>query len=123
MISVGIDDTHTPSIGSQESSQRDVSNLSGGERTLLAFAYRMELGQLIMQSKTGHGPQTLLLDEPIESSGREDGSVDRLAEAISRLKVIEQIIAVTHSEALAERAEHVVRSSREDGQSSVSMEK
>ncbi|MGQ9551662.1 MAG: hypothetical protein ACUVUE_04455 [Candidatus Bathycorpusculaceae bacterium] len=41
----------------------------------------------------------LLLDEPTESLGREDGSIDRLADAISRFKAIEQIIAVTHSEA------------------------
>jgi exonuclease SbcC len=123
MLSIAIDETYTPSVESQEGSQREVSNLSGGERTLLAFAYRLGLGQLIMQSKTGHGLQMLLLDEPTESLGREDGSVDRLAEAISRLKVIEQIIAVTHSEAFAEKAEHVIRLSRENGQSRVTVEK
>ncbi len=30
-------------------------------------------------------------------------------EAISRFKAIEQIIAVTHSDAFAEKAEHVIR--------------
>jgi hypothetical protein len=35
---------------------------------------------------------------------REDDSIDQLAEAISRLKAIEQIIAVTHSEVFAEKA-------------------
>ncbi|MFP3985822.1 MAG: AAA family ATPase [Candidatus Bathyarchaeia archaeon] len=110
---VRIDETYTPSIKSQEGYEREVSYLSGGERTLLAFAYRFALGQLIMQARTGHSLQLLLLDEPTESLGREDHSVDRLAEAIARLKAIEQIIAVTHNEAFAEKAEHVIRLEKE----------
>ena len=108
-----IDETYTPSIKTQEGHEREVSYLSGGERTLLAFAYRFALGQLIMQARTGHGLQMLLLDEPTESLGREDRSVDRLAEAIARLKAIEQIIAVTHNEAFAEKAEHIIRLEKE----------
>lgn len=45
------------------------------------------------------------------------------AEAISRLKAIEQIIAVTHSEAFAEKAEHVIRSEKEVDVSKVTMER
>ena len=120
---VKIDEIYTPFVSSEEGYEREVSNLSGGERTLLAFSYRIGLGQLIMQSRTGHGLFMLLLDEPTESLGREDGSVDRLAEAISRLKAIEQIIAVTHSEAFAEKAEHVIRVEKEAGASKVFIEK
>jgi len=120
---VKIDDTYSPIVQGEEGFEREVTNLSGGERTLLAFAYRLGLGQLIMQSRTGHGLYTLLLDEPTESLGREDGSIDRLAEAISRLKAIEQIIAVTHSEAFAEKAEHVIRVEKEAGASRVATEK
>jgi len=123
LINVLIDETYTPYVKSESGVEREVSNLSGGERTLLAFAYRLGLGQLIMQSRTGHGLSMLLLDEPTESLGREDGSIDRLAEAISRLKAIEQIIAVTHSEAFAEKAEHVIRLEKEVGVSKVSIEK
>ncbi len=118
-----IDETYTPSIKSQEGYKREVSHISGGERTLLAFAYRFALGQLIMQARTGHGLQMLLLDEPTESLGREDHSVDRLAEAIARLKAIEQIIAVTHNEAFAEKAEHVIRLEKEATVSKVFAEK
>ncbi|KPV64339.1 MAG: DNA double-strand break repair Rad50 ATPase [Candidatus Bathyarchaeota archaeon BA2] len=121
-LTVKIDETYTPFVSGEGGYEREVSNLSGGERTLLAFAYRIGLGQLIMQSRTGHGLYMLLLDEPTESLGREDGSVDRLAEAISRLKAIEQIIAVTHSEAFAEKAEHVIRVEKEAGASRVSVE-
>ncbi len=121
-MTVEVDETYTPLVASEEGHRREVSNLSGGERTLLAFAYRIGLGQLIMQSRTGHGLHMLLLDEPTESLGREDGSVDRLAEAISRLKAIEQIIAVTHSEAFAEKAGHVIRVEKEAGASKVFVE-
>ena len=123
MLNVAIDDTYTPYVMSEGGVEREVSNLSGGERTLLAFAYRLGLGQLIMQSRTGHGLSMLLLDEPTESLGREDGSIDRLAEAISRFKAIEQIIAVTHSEAFAEKAEHVITLEKEAGVSRVSIER
>ncbi|NWF86479.1 AAA family ATPase [Candidatus Bathyarchaeota archaeon] len=122
-LNILIDETYSPYVMSEGGVEREVSNLSGGERTLLAFAYRLGLGQLIMQSRTGHGLSMLLLDEPTESLGREDGSIDRLAEAISRFKAIEQIIAVTHSEAFAEKAEHVIRLEKEAGESKVSVEK
>ncbi|MCJ7470628.1 SMC family ATPase [Candidatus Bathyarchaeota archaeon] len=123
MLNVTIDETYAPYVTSEGGVERDVINLSGGERTLLAFAYRLGLGQLIMLSKTGHGLSMLLLDEPTESLGREDGSIDRLAEAISRFKATEQIIAVTHSEAFAEKAEHVIRLEKEAGVSTVSVER
>jgi exonuclease SbcC len=123
MLNVVIDETYTPYVKSESDIERDVSNLSGGERTLVAFAYRLGLGQLIMQSRTGHGLSLLLLDEPTESLGREDGSIDRLAEAISRFKAIEQVIAVTHSEAFAEKADHVIRLEKEGDESKVSIER
>ncbi len=123
MLNMTIDDTYTPFVLSEGGIRREVSNLSGGERTFLAFAYRLGLGQLIMQSRTGHGLSMLLLDEPTESLGSEDGSIDRLAEAISRFKAIEQIIAVTHSEAFAEKAEHVITLEKEAGVSVVSIPK
>jgi exonuclease SbcC len=122
-LNLVIDETYTLNVMSESGVEREASNLSGGERTLLAFAYRLGLGQLIMQSRTGHGLSILLLDEPTESLGTEDGSIDRLAEAISRFKAIEQTIAVTHSEAFAEKAEHVIRLEKEAGESRVSVER
>ncbi len=121
LLNVTIDETYTPYVRNESAVEREVSNLSGGERTLLAFAYRLGLGQLIMQSRTGHGLSVLLLDEPTESLGREDGSIDRLAGAISRFKAIEQIIAVTHSEAFADKADHVITLEKEAGISRVSI--
>jgi len=122
LLNARIDENYTPFVESPDGHERDVSNISGGERTFLAFAYRLGIGQLIMQSRLGHGLNMLLLDEPTESLGREDGSIERLAEAISRLKTVEQVIAVTHSEAFAERADHVIRIEKEDNTSRVSIE-
>jgi exonuclease SbcC len=123
MLNVVIDETYTPYVKSEAGIDREVSNLSGGERTLLAFAYRLGLGQLIMQSRTGHGLSILMLDEPTENLGSEDGSIERLAEAISRFKAIEQIIAVTHSEAFAGKAEHVIILEKDTGVSKISIER
>jgi DNA repair exonuclease SbcCD ATPase subunit len=123
MLNVVIDESYTPYVKSETGVNREVSNLSGGERTLLAFAYRLGLGQLIMQSRTGHGLSMLMLDEPTENLGSEDGSIERLAEAISRFKAIEQIIAVTHSEAFAGKADHVVSLEKEAGVSKISIER
>lgn len=121
MLNVAVDETYTPYVKSESGVDREVANLSGGERTLLALAYRLGLGQLIMQSRTGHGLGMLLLDEPTENLGTEDGSINRLAEAISRFRAIEQIIAVTHSEAFAEKAETVIVLEKEAGVSRISI--
>jgi DNA repair protein SbcC/Rad50 len=123
LLNVVIDDTYTPYVKSDTGIEREVSNLSGGERTLLAFAYRLGLGQLIMQSKTGHGLSILMLDEPTENLGSEDGSIEHLAEAISRFKAIEQIIGVTHSETFASKADHIVILEKEAGVSKFSIER
>ncbi len=123
MLNVVVDETYTPYVKSETGMDREVSNLSGGERTLLAFAYRLGLGQIIMQSRTGHGLSMLMLDEPTENLGSEDGSIERLAEAISRFKAIEQIIAVTHSEAFAGKADHVITLEKEAGVSKISIER
>ncbi|MCW4029651.1 MAG: SMC family ATPase [Candidatus Bathyarchaeota archaeon] len=123
LLNVLIDESYTPFVKSESGQNREVSNLSGGERTLLAFAYRLGLGQLIMQSRTGHGLSMLVLDEPTENLGSEDGSIERLADAISRFKAIEQIIAVTHSEAFAAKAEHVVVLEKEASISKISIER
>ncbi len=122
-VSVKIDEDYTPVIEGEKGHERSSLNLSGGERTLLAFAYRLGLGQLIMQWRAGHGLPMLFLDEPTESLGREDGSIDRLAESLSRLKTVEQIIAVTHSEAFAEKADHVIRLEKHENRSTMSIER
>jgi len=119
LVEIGQDYTPTVKVNGRE---RSIAHLSGGERTLLALAYRIGMGHLIMQARTGRGLAFLMLDEPTESLGREDQSVDKLADAISRLRAVEQIIAVSHSEAFAERANHVIRVEKVDNVSRVKIE-
>jgi len=102
--------------------ERSITHLSGGERTLLALAYRIGMGYLIMQYRGARGLDVLLLDEPTESLGREDMSIDKMADALARLRAVEQVIAVTHSEAFAEKAEHVIRVEKVDNESRVRAE-
>ncbi|MEM2320908.1 MAG: AAA family ATPase [Candidatus Bathyarchaeia archaeon] len=116
---VSIDESYTPIIEGEEGFERGVHNLSGGERTFLAIAYRLGIGQIIMHLRSGRSLGILLLDEPTESLGREDGSIDRLADMLSRLKSVEQIIAVTHSEAFADKADHVIRVDKRENRSMV----
>ncbi|MEM1586018.1 MAG: AAA family ATPase [Candidatus Bathyarchaeia archaeon] len=114
---VKIDENYTPIIENEGGYERGAQNLSGGERTFLAIAYRLGIGQLIMHFRSGRSLSILLLDEPTESLGREDGSIERLSEMLSCLKSIEQIIAVSHSEAFAEKADHIIRVNKRDNQS------
>ncbi len=116
---IDVDENYSPLIRGESNVWRDSTSISGGERTLLAFAYKIALGQLIVEAKTGESPGIIILDEPTESLGPEDGSISRLAESLTRLKGIEQIIAVTHSEDFAEKAEHLIRARKEAGISTV----
>ena len=119
VVEIGQDYTPVVKVDGRE---RPITHLSGGERTLLALAYRIGLGILIMQMRGSRPFDVLLLDEPTESLGREDLSIDKMVDALSRLKTVEQVIAVTHSEAFAEKADHVIRVEKSDNISRVRAE-
>ncbi len=119
VVEVGQDYTPVVRVDGRE---RPITHLSGGERTLLALAYRIGMGLLIMQMRMAKPFDILLLDEPTESLGREDMSIDKMADALARLRTVEQVIAVTHSEAFAEKANHVIRVEKVDNVSRVRVE-
>ena len=116
---VDVDDEYTPTLVEASGFRRDVNLISGGERTWLALAYRIGLGQLIMEAKTGQNFELLILDEPTEALGTEDGSINALATAISNLKMIRQIITVTHSEEIANEASTRILVTKKNGISKV----
>ena len=93
--------------------------MSGGERTWLALAFRIGLGQLLTEAKTGQPFELLILDEPTEALGIEDQSIETLAVAISNLKNIRQIITVTHAEELAVKASNRIMITKNKGTSNV----
>lgn len=114
-----VDSEYTPVITEESGYVRDINFVSGGERTWVALAYRVGLGQLVTEARTGQSLDLLILDEPTESLGSEDGSIEALATAISNLKTVSQIIIVTHSAELAEKATAKIRIKKEGGVSKV----
>lgn len=111
---VEIDEEYTPILIDESGFRRNVNQISGGERTWLALAYRIGLGRLIVEAKTGQSFELLILDEPTEALGKEDGSIEALAKAMSNLKMVRQILAVTHSEELAKEASTKIFVSKRD---------
>jgi DNA repair exonuclease SbcCD ATPase subunit len=118
-LEVEIDDEYTPILREEEGFKRSSTIISGGERTWLSLAYKIGLGQLIFESRTGRSLDLLILDEPTEALGTEDGSINALASALMNLKLIKQIIAVTHSEELAALAANRILVEKQKGISSI----
>lgn len=116
---VGIDENYTPIIrvGAYTRSYRDIS---GGERTEIALAYRIGLGNAIFEARTGTPMELLILDEPTENLGNEeeDRSIENLAKMLSDLKV-RQIITITHDQTFAKYADHTLQIRKVYGRSQV----
>jgi exonuclease SbcC len=106
---IEIDENYTPiiQVGGYTRSYRDVS---GGERTEIALAYRIGLGNAIFEARTGTPMELLILDEPTENLGNEeeDRSIENLAKMLSDLKV-RQIITITHDQTFAKYADHTLQ--------------
>lgn len=115
---VELDEFYTPSM-IMNGQQRATDQLSGGERTLLAFTLSVGLAQLVYELKMHQSLDMLLLDEPTESLGTEDDSIQRLAESIRSMRSVQQIIAVTHSQDFAQYADHILMVTKQLNQSRV----
>ena len=117
-FTIQIDEDYTPII-SAGSYSRSYGNLSGGERTEIALAYRIGLGNAIYEARTGVPMELLILDEPTENLGNEeeDRAIERLATMLSSLK-IRQIIVVTHDQTFAEFADNTIQIRKTSNQSS-----
>ncbi|MGF3573528.1 MAG: AAA family ATPase [Candidatus Bathyarchaeia archaeon] len=106
---IRIDENYTPyaKVGGYTRSYRD---LSGGERTEIALAYRIGLGNAIYEARTGTPMELLILDEPTENLGNEeeDRSIEHLAHMLANLKV-RQIITITHDQTFARFADHTIQ--------------
>jgi exonuclease SbcC len=117
-FTIQIDEDYTPtmSVGSYSRSYRD---LSGGERTEIALAYRIGLGNAIYEARTGVPMELLILDEPTENLGNEeeDRAIERLATMLSNLR-IRQIIVVTHDQTFTQFADKTIQIKKIGNQSS-----
>lgn len=111
---VRIDEDFTPSV-TQDSYEQEVANLSGGERTALALAYRLALNKTV-QRRAGVDSGLLILDEPTDGFSKDQ--IGKIGDMLNELD-LEQAIIVSHERELEGAVDHIFRVSKEDGRSRV----
>ncbi len=94
-----------------------ITNLSGGEKTSVALAYKLALSELASIASAVIPSQLLILDEP--TTGLDSEDVKALAEAIKNITHIPQVIIVTHDETLKSFADHVLTIEKVGGESRI----
>ncbi len=106
LMTARLDASFTPLI-QQDGYDIDVANLSGGERTACALAYRLSLNRTINSIISGIQTKDLLiLDEPTDGFSSEQ--LDKMRDVISQLN-LSQIIIVSHEQKIEGFANKVIR--------------
>ena len=105
-LNVRLDDEFTPLI-EQNGYETAIENLSGGERTAVALAYRLALNKVI-NDITGDikTKDILMLDEPTEGFSTEQ--LDKIRIVLEQLN-IKQVIIVSHESKIESFVDNVVR--------------
>lgn len=105
-LTVRLDQDFTPLI-EQNGYDTNLTNLSGGEKTSLALAYRLALNKVLNDYfSTLHTKGLLILDEPTDGFSTEQ--VDTLRDVLEQAGV-NQLIIVSHEQRLESLAQHVLR--------------
>ncbi len=103
-------------IVSQGGYEQEVRYLSGGERTSVAFAYRLALNSLAQRVSVGMKSNLLILDEPTDGFSREQlGNVREVLDDVGS----PQVIIVSHDRELESFADQILRVSKSRGVSTV----
>lgn len=109
-----LDDAFTPII---ESNGYEITfdNLSGGERTSAALAYRLALNHVLNKIvPTIKTKEILILDEPTDGFSSEQ--LDKMREVLERLQ-LRQIIIVSHEAKIESFVDKIIRISKEGQES------
>jgi exonuclease SbcC len=111
-IEAHLDEAFSPRIISQ-GHEVDIEHLSGGEKTAVAFAYRLALNQLIT-SQLGdiHAKNLLILDEPTEGFSSEQ--LDRMRDVLDEVEA-NQIIIVSHEQKMESFCENIIHIEKTNG--------
>ncbi|MBI4014994.1 MAG: AAA family ATPase [Candidatus Aenigmarchaeota archaeon] len=110
-MSVVIDEAFSPVI-MQNGYQASYEELSGGERTAVALAYRISLNKVInMLIDSIRTKGLLMLDEPTEGFSSEQ--LDRVRDAISALGM-EQVVIVSHESKIDAFVDSIIRVYKEN---------
>ncbi|HLC88662.1 MAG TPA: hypothetical protein VJG49_01365, partial [Candidatus Nanoarchaeia archaeon] len=101
-----LDDSFTPII-EQNGYEISFSNLSGGERTSAALAYRLALNRVINEVISAIKTKDLLiLDEPTDGFSSEQ--LDKVRDVLEKLN-LKQTIIVSHENKIESFVENVIR--------------
>lgn len=115
-IEVRLNEEFSPVI-EQNGYDTDVKNLSGGEKSSLAIAYRLGLKKIIENNLQGEQKLSLLiLDEPTDGFSNEQ--VDRLGNLLKETN-LKQIILVSHDEKITGIAQKMLRVEKNNHVSSI----
>jgi exonuclease SbcC len=116
-LTVRLDENFTPVL-EQNGYETEVANLSGGEKTAVALAYRLALNRVINDvMSTIKTRDILILDEPTDGFSSEQ--LDKMRDVLTLLKV-KQLIMVSHESKMESLVQHIVRVHKEHHQSSLS---
>ncbi|MEM4637869.1 MAG: SMC family ATPase [Candidatus Woesearchaeota archaeon] len=103
---IGIDEYFSPTI-KQNNYQTLIENLSGGEKTAIALAYRLALNKVINDFINNiKTKDIIILDEPTDGFSSEQ--LDRMREVIDALNV-KQLIMVSHEAKMESYVENIIR--------------
>ncbi|HSU73130.1 MAG TPA: SMC family ATPase [Candidatus Binatia bacterium] len=110
LLAAHLDDTFSPVIV-QNGYEVDVANLSGGEKTACALAYRLALNKVINDViSTIKTKDLLILDEPTDGFSTEQ--LDKIRDVLEQLH-LKQVIIVSHESKIESMVENVMRVEKE----------
>jgi exonuclease SbcC len=110
-IQARLDDRFTP-IVQQNGYDIEVENLSGGEKTACALAYRLALNKVINDLITSvHTKELLILDEPTDGFSTEQ--LDRIRDVLAELNA-KQVIIVSHEPKIETFVDHVIQVQKQE---------
>ncbi|MEK6920430.1 MAG: hypothetical protein AABX82_00995, partial [Nanoarchaeota archaeon] len=114
-----LDEEFTPVI-EQNGYETVVTDLSGGEKTAVALAYRLALNKVINDfMRSVNTRDIIILDEPTE--GFSTGQLDRVRDVLDEL-ALKQVIIVSHETKVESFVDHVFRIEKQGHVSSVVVE-
>ena len=114
-LELAVDEDFSPTVR-QQGWDVDVAALSGGERTSVAFAYRLALNGMVRRMAAPGSANVLILDEPTDGFSREQ--LARMGTVLERLEA-DQVIIVSHERELDTISDRVYRIEKVAGASTV----
>ncbi len=110
-LNVNLDNEFNPAI-EQNGYDTEYSNLSGGEKTAIALAYRLALNQVINNLVSSIKTNDLIvLDEPTD--GFSDEQITRIKDVLDELN-IKQVIVVSHEPKIESFVDNVIKIKKEN---------